>query len=251
MNTTNDNKDADTRLSGPEIRHEKFVEGFLANGGNATKAAQFAGYDQSPASLRAHASRLLKRPDINSRIKARMLAGARVQTDEILGELANRMRSNLGDVLDEQGQVDLAALQALDLGHLIRRITIVTKKAPSGGGAPGEPPEEVQSVRLELQSHPEAVSHLARVLRAGHSGNSDQDFDRFIQKVREALIDFDAQIDESEPGLGLTPEQVFERFVKAEPSKDWGFNVRRHKNDIMEDLNIGWPSPQQDTSGGA
>jgi hypothetical protein len=251
MSTTNDNKDIDTHLSGPEIRHEKFVEGFVANGGNATKAAQFAGYDQAPASLRAHASRLLKRPDINSRVKARMLDGARVQTDEILGELANRMRSNLSDVLDDHGQVDLAALRELDLGHLIRRITIVTRKAPSGEAAAGEPTEEVQTVRLELQSHPEAVSHLARVLRAEHSGKPDDDLDRFIQKVREALIDFDAQIDESEPHLGLTPEQVFERFVKAEPSKDWGFNVRRYKNAIMEDLNIGWPSPEQNTSGGA
>jgi hypothetical protein len=74
---------------------------------------------------------------------------------------------------------------------------------------------------------------------------------RFIQKVREALIDFDAQIDESEPHLGLTPEQAFERFVKAEPGKDWGFNVRRYKNAIMEGLNIGWPAREQNTSGGA
>src|SRR5215831_2353176 len=118
--------------SGAKLRHEKFVEGFLANGGNATRAAKYAGYDQSPASLRAYASWLLKRPEIVARIRARMVEGARVQTDEILGVLANRMRSNLMDVLDDNGQVDLEAIRALDLGHLIRKITIVKKVAPKG-----------------------------------------------------------------------------------------------------------------------
>jgi len=34
-------------LNGLKLRYDRFVEAFLANGGNATKAAQYAGYDET------------------------------------------------------------------------------------------------------------------------------------------------------------------------------------------------------------
>ncbi|HWX42732.1 MAG TPA: terminase small subunit [Blastocatellia bacterium] len=60
------NDDPETDAGAPvalKLRHERFVEGYLANGGNATEAARYAGYNQSPKSLKAHASRLLKKPE--------------------------------------------------------------------------------------------------------------------------------------------------------------------------------------------
>jgi hypothetical protein len=110
-----------------KLRHQKFIEHYLANGGNATQAAKAAGYSPNPGSLRALASWLLKKPEIQERISIRLLEGARVQTDEILGELAHRMRHNIMDVIDDDGHVDLQAVREFDLGHLVRKITIVKK----------------------------------------------------------------------------------------------------------------------------
>ena len=49
-------------------RHEKFVDSYIANGGNGTKAALEAGYNQKPDSLRNTASWLLKKPEIRDRL---------------------------------------------------------------------------------------------------------------------------------------------------------------------------------------
>src|SRR5215472_6170474 len=88
-----------------KLRHQKFIEFYLANGGNATQAARDAGYSPNPGSLRTLGSWLLKKPEIQERIRIRILEGACVQTDEVLGVLAHRMRSNLLDVMDDHGQV--------------------------------------------------------------------------------------------------------------------------------------------------
>jgi hypothetical protein len=247
MNTTQDNGKNDGKKVGGatadlKLRHEKFVERFLANGGNATEAARYAGYDQAPASLRAHASWLLKRPGIRAHIRARMLEGARVHSDEILGVLANQMRSNLMDAFDEDGQVDLEAIRALDLGHLVRKVTIVKKRVPPGGQrAADEPREEVQTVKVELQSNPEAVHHLARILRGNDTYTRNEDFDRWIFKLRNALIEFDRGLDESD--LGLSQDEVFEKFAEAE-SPLCGIDLRLYKPQLTEGLDLGSPAPE-------
>src|SRR5260370_3342759 len=83
-------------LNGLRLRYEKFVEAFVSNGGNATKAAQFAGYDQTPASLRARGSRTLENPQVQARMKSRLRHGATLRTDELMRVLANRYDGDSG-----------------------------------------------------------------------------------------------------------------------------------------------------------
>ena len=222
--------------AGLKPRYEKFVEGFLATGGNATEAARYAGYNQSPKSLKSHASWLLKKPEIIRRIRERMLEGARVHTDEILGVLATSMRANIMDVIDEDGQVDLEAIRALDLGHLISKVTIVKKQVALRGNPAGDDKAEAQTVKIELQSHPEAATHLAKILRADDSRARNEFFDRLIFKISDALVEFDDELKKTEPGL--SPRQVFERFAQAE-SPNYGFDLRLYREYIMKDLEIG------------
>jgi phage terminase small subunit len=219
-----------------KLRHERFVEGYLANGGNATEAARYAGYNQSPKSLKAHACRLLKKPEIVRRIRERMIEGARVHTDEILGVLANNIRGNIMDVIDEDGQVDLEAIRALDLGHLIRKVTIVKKQVALRGNPAGDDKAEAQTVKIELQSHPEAATHLAQLLRADDSDARDEFIDRLIFKIRDALVEFYDEMDKTGPRL--SPAQVFERLAQAE-SPNYGFDLRLYREYIMKDLEIG------------
>jgi hypothetical protein len=118
-----------------KLRHEKFVEYYLANGGNATQAARDAGYSPNPGSLRTLGSWLLKKPEIQERIRIRILEGARVHTDEVLGVLASQMRANLMDVLDDNGQVDMAAVRELDLAHFGQEGHHLLIRPPRGSSA--------------------------------------------------------------------------------------------------------------------
>jgi hypothetical protein len=146
------------------------------------------------------------------------------------------MRGNIIDVIDEDGQVDLEAIRALDLGHLIRKVTIVKKQVALRGNPAGDDKAEAQTVKIELQSHPEAATHLAKLLRADDSDARDEFIDRLIFKIRDALVEFDYEMDKTEPGL--SPEQVFERFAQAESPK-YGFDLRLYRKYIIEDLEIG------------
>jgi phage terminase small subunit len=104
------------------LKQEKFVEGVIRHG-NASRAAREAGY--SPRSAAVIASRNLKRPGIQERIKSR-IDDAKVETDEIIGTLVSHMRADIGDLLGDDGALDL--VRAIENGstHLIRKLVIRT-----------------------------------------------------------------------------------------------------------------------------
>jgi hypothetical protein len=91
-------------------------------------------------------------------------------------------------------------------------------------------------VKIELQSHPEAATHLAKLLRADDSDASDEFIDRLIFKIRDALVEFVDEMDKTEPRL--SPAQVFERFAQAE-SPNYGFDLSLYREYILKDLEIG------------
>src|SRR5262249_2329962 len=183
-----------------KLRHQKFIESYLANGGNATQAAKAAGYSPNPGSLRTLASWLLKKPEIQERIRTRLLVGARVQTDEILGVLAHRMRTNLMDVIDDDGQVDLQAVREFGLGHAVKKITIVKKANRKRGDlADSQAQERPQMVRLELQSPSDAANHLARLLRKDTARSRKSDRDRLVQNLRDLFDEAALQAQQAEP----------------------------------------------------
>src|SRR5262249_40200802 len=197
-----DKKSGSGTLNGLKLRYERFVEAFLANGGNATKAAQYAGYDQTPSSLRAHASRILKKPQVQACIRNRLHEGFAVQTDEVVGVLANRMRGNLIDVLDENGRVDLAAIRELALGHMIEKITVVNHAPARSRGAGGDQtPEPDQTVRLHLNSHAQAANQIARIIRGENPNARLNQALRLVYKMQDALVYFADELRRSEPEL--------------------------------------------------
>jgi hypothetical protein len=73
-------------------------------------------------------------------------------------------------------------------------------------------------------------------------------------KLRNALIEFDRDLYESEPP-GLSAEEVFERFADAE-SPRCGMDLRGFKDDLMEGLDLGStdtvpPATKAEVIGGA
>jgi hypothetical protein len=115
-----------TRSRSPKttLKQDKFVEGFIRHG-NASRAAREAGY--SPRSAAVIASRNLQRPDIQEQIKSRIEA-AKLDTDEIIGTLIGHMRADVGNLLGDDGSLDL--VRAIENGstHLIKKLVIRTRR---------------------------------------------------------------------------------------------------------------------------
>ena len=122
----------------PTLKQEKFVEGVIQHG-NATRAARDAGY--SPRSASVIASRNLKRADIQGQIKSRIEA-AKLDTDEIIGTLIGHMRADIGNLLGDDGALDL--VRAIENGstHIIKKLVIRTRRIAqkTGGTLTGRSP---------------------------------------------------------------------------------------------------------------
>lgn len=131
-------------------RQERFVEEYVANGGNATQAAIAAGYSASTA--KQQGSRLLTNADVADAIeagRAQLTAKAEITAERWLEEVAALAFGSLADVVewDDEGvrlkpsgdltAEEKAALTALEFtvdeleledGHVIRKIKAKAKQ---------------------------------------------------------------------------------------------------------------------------
>lgn len=90
-------------------RHHAFIEAYLTNGGNATAAAQTAGYSPGP-SARVQGSRLLADPNIAAKIKARQVKVAEkleLSTESVLRSLAQAVHFDPRKLFKEDGTAKL------------------------------------------------------------------------------------------------------------------------------------------------
>lgn len=96
-------------------KQRAFVDFYLANGHNATKAAEAAGY----ANSRRAGSRLRTNEDIKAEIAARTASRA-MTADEALQRLADRARVSVADFydVDDDGNLVLNLRRARDSGKL-------------------------------------------------------------------------------------------------------------------------------------
>jgi len=85
------------------IKQQRFVDEYLQCF-NATEAALKAEY--SPATARTQGSFLLTNVDIRAEIEARVNEYAAI-ANEVLHHLANIARADIGDLVDESGNLDL------------------------------------------------------------------------------------------------------------------------------------------------
>lgn len=144
-------------------KQEAFAENYLANGFNGVQAARDAGYQGSDGTLRAVASENLTKPNIASRVRAR-LDGLAANADEVLNLLGDHLRADHGDLEQcwkENGDFDLKKAKELGLSHLIKKIK--RKKRPVFEGAKPTGTYEYE-VELETYSAQEAASKLLPVL---------------------------------------------------------------------------------------
>jgi phage terminase small subunit len=102
-------------------KQRAFVEAYLANGFNATKAAIAAGYSEKTAY--SIGSENLRKPEISEAVKQR-LAELTMSADEALMRLSQQARGTMEDFLDDnRSTIDLAAADRAAQLHLIKKFT--------------------------------------------------------------------------------------------------------------------------------
>ena len=99
-------------------RQKRFVEEYAINGFNAMGAARSAGY-QWPEK---YAYRIIRQPKIRAAIQARFKEHT-MSAEEVLARLTEQARADYGNYIDDDGNVDIAALKKDGKAHLIKSIS--------------------------------------------------------------------------------------------------------------------------------
>lgn len=178
----NGHKDPWGKRETPTPKQAMFIEYYLANGQNATEAARQAGFTGSDETLRVIGYQLVNKHHLRERIAERV-AEAGVTSDAVIGTLASHLTSDVTDLLDEFGRVDLELIRAKKLGHLIKKIK--TRRfvlRPEN--------EAVEVMELELYSAQNAATQLCKVLGIERAplGNPADDKAR-VERAIQAWLD--------------------------------------------------------------
>lgn len=126
-----------------------FVDEYLRSW-NAAASARAAGYSERTADVIGYEN--LRKPQIAAEIERR-LAELKMSADEALLRTADIARGDLSAWLDEDGNVDIAALKASGKGHLLKKykVTRRTRKTKDG--------DELETTVTEIELYPADAAH--------------------------------------------------------------------------------------------
>jgi phage terminase small subunit len=195
-------------------RENKMVDGFVTNGGNATRAAVDAGYSPNYASQAAY--NVLSRPAVQERIRAR-IAQAQVEPDEAIGSLVSQMRADVTDCFGPDGAFSIDLARQNGLGHLLKVSTTIHRRPCPDGSlrTTGD------ATKIEFLSPQAAALQLARINAAASSADSaDQNQHRHtLQERVDFLQKLIKRTQEEFPGMTRDDVLGIIRDVKPEATK--------------------------------
>jgi len=190
-------------------RENKMVDGFVANGGNATRAAVDAGY--SPNHATQAAWNVLNRHAVQERISAR-IAQAQIEPAEAVGSLVSQMRADVTDCFGPDGAFSVDLARQNGLGHLLKVSTTILRKA----GPDGSLRTTGDATKIEFLSPQTAALQLARITTAASGADSAAQNEPPVTEQRVALIQkiIERTLEEYP---GMTREKVLEIIRNARP----------------------------------
>lgn len=154
------------------LKETRWLEAYWETG-NPTRAAELAGYKGSANTLCAVGWQNLRKHRIRERIAQRLEDAKSLTGEEVIGTLADQMRSDPADLFDEEGRFDFFAMKKGRLGHLIKKFKI--KRSVEGKGEDAEP---VDFIDVELHSQQAAAIQLSRILGLEKAPKSQEDPER-------------------------------------------------------------------------
>lgn len=165
-------------------KQRAFIDHYFACGMNATEAAKRAGYSERTA--RQTGSENLSKPDIKAEIERIFLENT-MPAGEVLTRLTEHARGDIGDMIDDNGNIDLKRARAAGKTRLIKRIkrTVSTHTDEQGNG------KETFTDEIELHDPQKALQLLGKhyklfIERIEHTG---KDGDAIIIKTGMNLDD--------------------------------------------------------------
>lgn len=171
---------------GLTVKEQLFVNAYLGQAGyNATEAARVAGYKGNDNTLGVVGFDNLRKPKIAALVLERLNEAA-MSANEVLARLSKHARGRLVDLLNEDGQFDLALAEKRDVADLLKKLKVrtITRRTRDG--------EEIEDVNYEYEIHdPQAaLVHLGKFhkLFAERIEHSNPDGSPIGQPIAEALI---------------------------------------------------------------
>lgn len=113
-------------------KQQAFINAYFANGFVGWRAAQAAGYQGDEATLRNAASRLLTNANVTHAINARWKRLA-MNADEVIARLTEMARGDLSEVLNDQGDFDIAKARERGKMFLVHKHKTTEKYIPQEG----------------------------------------------------------------------------------------------------------------------
>lgn len=137
------------RKKAATLKKRRFAEEFVANGGNATKAAQSVGAPEAGASVTGHRMlRDAKTQDYIREFSDEMREYAVLRSVDVLGLLGSHLRIDPAEFLDGHGR--FAVTKARDGGKTrwIKRLRVRERQIPVPEGEP-----EILEITHEIEFH--------------------------------------------------------------------------------------------------
>lgn len=177
-------------------RQAKFIQEYIKLG-NATKAAEIAGYKESNA--RREATRLLSKAHIRERVRDEMHAAgerALISVARVLREISFVAHCDVADVFDMSGdQWKLKRLRDIPLRARRAVASVKVKRTFKGSG---DDAEEIEEVEIKFWDKMAALDKLCRHL-AIYADQAELD------KLRTVLEEIKARQKREEPSNGKLP----------------------------------------------
>ena len=142
---------------------------------NATKAAELAGYGNDYDTWRSVGNENLAKPAIRAELDRRFAARA-MTANEVLERVGEIARFDLGEYLDDEGDVKLAKLKESGLGRLVRE-SVPTREGRKITLADPDPALKLVGRHLGL------FSDQVNVNIADHTTPSKDVLDSLVQQV--------------------------------------------------------------------
>jgi phage terminase small subunit len=137
-------------------KQRAFVEAYLANGFNATKAAITAGYSEKTAY--SQGSRLLRNVEVSAAIEARMKELS-MSADEAMYRLSQQGRGSLATFMG----LSVPELKEHPDAHLLHKVKVTARIIPTRDK--DKEPEREETIEYEIYN---AQSALTAVLKEQH-----------------------------------------------------------------------------------
>lgn len=171
------------------LRREKFVDNYIANGGNGKKAAEDAGFAPGH-SAETEASRLLRNAEVQRRIRERV-AEAQIDPQEVVGTLVSHMRADFADLLPEDAFVQEARRNGVS--HLLKELEITERSIAAELDREGKvltPATTERKYKIKIHDSYSAARQLCSVFGLNKKeGENPEDEKARVERAIDAYIE--------------------------------------------------------------